>query len=139
MRVTALSVALCAVLVAAGLAQITSRFNDTIAAMSAALAEDNSAAFLEHVDKNMPGYERLKANVEALVNQADVHSGVDQIVEDGNEVTVEWEMQITPHGNESQMEPRSATVHLKFEQDGKKSKVVALDRVDFFEPPHVRR
>ena len=120
-------------------AQITSRFNDTIAAMSGALAGDNSAAFLEYVDKKMPGYERLKANVEALIGQADVHSGVDQIVEDGNEVTVEWELQITPHGNESQIEPRRATLRLKFEQDGKKVKLVALDPVDFFEPPQVRK
>ncbi len=136
MRATALSFA--AVIAVAGFAQITSRFNDTIAAMSAALAEDNAEAFLEHVDSKMPGYERLKANVEALVSQADVHSGVDQIVEDGNEVTVEWEMRITPHGDASRIEPRRATLNLKFEPDGKTWKLVALDQVDFFEPPRVR-
>src|SRR3974377_277350 len=99
MRVTALSLA--SVLAGAGLAQVTSKFNETIAAMSAAVADGNAAAFLDHVDGNMPGYERLKSNVEALLDQAEVHSGVDQIVEDGNEVTVEGEMRVTPRGDTS--------------------------------------
>ena len=136
MRVTALSV-VAVVTAAVGVAQVTSRFNDTIAAMSAALADNNAAAFLEFVDRKMPGYERLKANVEALMDQAEVHSGVDQIVEDGNEVTVEWELRIAPRGDPSRTEVRRETLRLKFERQEKRTKLVALDAIAFFEPPRL--
>ena len=116
-------------------AQITSRFNDTIAGMAAALAESNAPGFLEPIDKRMPGYDELKSNVEALVNQAEVHSGVNQITEDGDDVTVDWELHIRSRGNDSQMEPRRATVKLRFEQQGKKWRIVGLAPVDLFAPP----
>ncbi len=79
--------------------------------MAAALAESNAPGFLEPIDKStVLGDHELKSNVEALVTQAEVHSGVNQITEDGNEVTVDWELHIRTRGNDSQMEPRRATV-----------------------------
>jgi hypothetical protein len=109
--------------------------------MASALAENNPEAFLKYVDKKMPGYELLKSNIEALVDQADVHSGIEKIIENGNEVTVEWEMRIHPHGDDPsvQSERRIETLHLSFAQDGKAWKLVGLDHIDFFGPPHVHK
>lgn len=120
-------------------AQITSRFNDTIAAMAAALAESNAPGFLEPIDKRMPDYDRLKSNIEALVTQSEVHSGINQITEEGNDLTVDWELHIRLRGDESQsqMEPRHATVKLRFEQQGKKWRIVALEPIDLFAPPKI--
>jgi len=117
--------------------QITSRFNDTISAMASALSENNPDSFLENVDKNMPGYERLKSNVQALTAQADIHSGIDQVTEEGDEVTVNWEMRIEPLGDlpNVQSERRVETLHLKFVQDGKRWKLAGLDHIEFFGPP----
>jgi hypothetical protein len=117
--------------------QITSRFNDTIAAMASALAENNPDSFLENVDKNMPGYERLKSNVQALTAQADIHSGIEQIVEEGDQVTVNWEMRIEPRNDlpSVESERRVETLHLKFVQAGKRWKLAGLDHIEFFEPP----
>ncbi len=135
------AIALRLAFAALAFAQITSRFNDTIAAMASALAENDPDSFLQNVDKSMPGYERLKTNVEALTAQADIHSGIDQIVEEGNQVTVSWEMRIEPHSDvpNIQYERRIQTLHLKFVQSGKRWKVAALDHVDFFEPPRVAK
>jgi hypothetical protein len=131
------AIALRLAIAALAFVQITSRFNDTIAAMASALAENNPDSFLESVDKNMPGYERLKSNVQALTAQAEVHSGIDQIAEDGNEVTVSWEMRIDPLSDlpNVQSERRVETLRLTFTQDGKRWKLAGLDHIEFFEPP----
>jgi hypothetical protein len=135
------AIALRLAIAALAFAQITSRFNDTIAAMASALAENNPDSFLANVDKNMPGYEQLKSNVKALTAQADVHSGIDQIIEEGNEVTVTWEMRIDPINElpDVQSERRVQTLHLKFAQDGKRWKLNGLDHIEFFEPPRAAK
>ena len=122
---------------ALALFQITSRFNDTISTLASALGENNPDLFLENVDKNMPGYEQLKSNVQALTAQADVHSGIEQVVEEGDEVTVNWEIRIEPHSEVPSVESerRVETLHLKFVQDGKRWKLAGLDHIEFFEPP----
>jgi hypothetical protein len=131
------AIALRLAVAALAFVQITSRFNDTISALASALGDNNPDLFLENVDKDMPGYEQLKVNVEALTAQADVHSGIDQIAEDGNEVTVNWEMRIEPHTEvpSAEYERRVETLHLKFVQRGKRWKLVGLDHIEFFEPP----
>ena len=131
------AIALRLAIAALAFVQITSRFNDTIAAMASALAENNPDSFLENVDKNMPGYERLKSNVQALTAQADIHSGIEQIVEEGDQVTVNWEMRIEPRNDlpSVESERRVETLHLKFVQAGKRWKLAGLDHIEFFEPP----
>ena len=135
------AIALRLAIAALAFVQITSRFNDTISAMASALAENNPDSFLNNVDKNMPGYEQLKSNVQALTAQAEIHSGIDQISEDGNEVTVNWEMRIEPLSNlpSVQSERRVETLHLKFAQDGKRWKLAGLDHIEFFEPPRAEK
>lgn len=135
------AIALRLALAVLAFAQITSRFNDTIAAMASALAENNPDSFMENVDKTMPGYERLKSNVQALTAQADVHSGIDQVFEDGNDVTVNWEMRIEPQRDLANVESerRVETLHLKFAQDGKRWKLAGLDHIEFFAPPRAAK
>ncbi len=135
------AIALNLALAAVAFAQITSRFNDTISAMASALGENDPDTFMQQVDKNMPGYERLKTNVQALTAQADIHSDIDQIIEEGDEVTVNWELRIEPHSElpNIQYERRVETLHLKFVQDGKRWKLNGLDHIEFFEPPRIAK
>jgi hypothetical protein len=109
--------------------------------MASALGENNPESFLVNVVKNMPGYERLKTNVQALSAQADIHSGIDQVIEEGDEVTVNWEMRIEPHSALPSLESerRVETLHRKFVQDGKRWKLAGLDHIEFFEPPRAEK
>ena len=105
--------------------------------MAAALADNNAPEFLDYFDRKMPGYDRLKSDVEALVNQADIHSGINQLSESGDEVEVDWALDLTAMNEPTQTENRRATVHLRFEKKGKAWKVVSMDAIDLFAPPKV--
>ncbi len=137
MRAIALSLGLAVLTSLAG-AQVTSRFNETIGALASALADNNAPEFLSYFDRKMPGYSRLKTNVEALLNQANVHSGIDQISESGNEVDVDWAIDLSVIDEPEQTENRRARVHLRFEKIGKSWKVVSIDQLDLFAPPKIR-
>jgi hypothetical protein len=135
MRAIGLSIALALALTA----QVTSRFNGEIAAMASALAEHNAEDFLSHFDRRLPGLDELKANVRALIDQASVHSGIDEITEDGDQVVVDWIMDLTSRTNSDEKEHRQAIVRLKFDQSGKHPKVVAVEPAGFFGPPRFGR
>jgi hypothetical protein len=131
MRAIALSLLLALALAA----QVTSRFNRDIADMASALAAHNAEEFLSHFDRRTPAFSELTANVRALVDQADVHSGIDAITDDGDSATVDWIMSLTSRTNPAQNERRHATVRMKFDTSGKHPKVVLIEPANFFGPP----
>src|ERR1700680_95516 len=67
-----------AILVAAALACLyadaQNEVTDLFASMAAALIEVNVPKFMDALDKNMPDYELLKNQIEALTNKAEVSS-----------------------------------------------------------------
>ncbi len=66
-------------------ADAESDVNSLFGSMAAALAEVNVPEFMDAFDKNMPGYEQLKSEIEALVNQAEVSSSVEPLKNEGND------------------------------------------------------
>jgi hypothetical protein len=112
---------------------------DVIAAMAAALAEDNPPAFLKPIDPQIPGYGELSENLEAMVQQADVHSSIAPLGNEGNDVSrtleLDWELRLTRKGAAPRMQVREQAIKVALHRDAKRWRVVKLDPVAFFAPP----
>ncbi len=115
---------------------------DVIAAMAAALAEDNTPAFLRRLDPKMPGYDELAANVQAMVEQADIHSSISALNDEGGDtgrtLTLNWELRLTRKGEEPRMQVREKAVTIRLTRIKEKWNVVFIEPLAFFAPPDFR-
>jgi hypothetical protein len=57
---------------------------DLLTQVASALSERNPAAFLEAFDPAMPGYEKLREHVTALLRNAEVRSAIELESDEGN-------------------------------------------------------
>jgi len=125
--------------------QVWDLFTDMAGSLSAA----NAQRFLTAFDKSMPGYDRLNANVTALLRQSEIQSSVEFTSNEGDdqkrEVEADWLLILRPldssaftkTGEHETMasERREQTLKCKLARQGKQWKIVALEPVDFFAPP----
>src|SRR5689334_16574571 len=86
--------AIFAVLLSTALADQRTDVLDVVAPLASALSEGDATAFLSAIDKNMPGYGDLVANVTGLVNAAEITSSVEFLSADGNTAELDWYMQL---------------------------------------------
>lgn len=97
-----------------------------------ALADKDSAAFLDHFDRKMPGYAAFRDNVTALLDKSEVVSNVAFITDDGDAnqrmLQLDWYVQI------DQDRPRRQIVKCTIQRQGKKWKIVTFEPLDFFTP-----
>jgi hypothetical protein len=111
---------------------------EVVTAMAAALGVADPGAFLAACDSGMPSYQTLRANVSALVAQADVESGIDPVRNEGTdttrEVEVDWQLQLVDRSGLQRVTRRRENIKLRFEKSGRKWKVVSLEPVRLFAP-----
>ncbi|HEY4363044.1 MAG TPA: hypothetical protein VGN17_18890 [Bryobacteraceae bacterium] len=97
-----------------------------------ALADQDSAAFLDHFDRNMPGFAEFRGDVIALVDRSEVVSTVGFVTDDGDDsrriLQLDWYVQIDDDRPERQI------VKCTIERQGKKWKIVSFEPLDFFKP-----
>ena len=97
-----------------------------------ALSDQDPRAFLAHFDPSMKGYVLLSDEVAALAN-LDVSSTLEFASDEGDdrvrEMDLDWLLRI--NGGR----PRREILHCKLEKQGKKWRITALDRVEFFAAP----
>ena len=95
--------------------------------------------FLSYFDRKMPGYETLRNNVTALINQADVQTTIDPVTNEGDDrarnVTVDWELRMTDLASGVNSTRRQELVKCRVEKQGRKWRIVSLEPVSFFAPP----
>jgi hypothetical protein len=95
-----------------------------------ALADRDSAAFLGHFDRGMPGFGQLRGDVEALA-ATDVSSTLEIAKDEGNGqarvVELDWMIRI------DQARPRREIVRCRIEKQGKKWKITSFEPLRFFE------
>ncbi len=106
---------------------------------ASALASEDSSAFLEQFDRDMPGYAALRANVEALTGASQPVSTIESVTNDGDAqqqtVELDWLLAINDKDHSgSRKETRRSIVKCRLELRGKRWKIVALEPVDFFRP-----
>jgi hypothetical protein len=104
-----------------------------------ALSNDDTSAFLDQFDRNMPEYAALRANVEALLNGTQVISTVVTISDEGDgqkrSLELDWLLALNDkHDPDVRQETRRGIVKVRVERQGKRWKIVALEPLDFFRP-----
>jgi len=124
-------------------ADAQSDVNDLLGSMTAALVEVNAQEFMGAFDKNMPDYERLKGNVEALVNQADVSSSIEPLKNEGDDsrrmVDLDWFLEVRSLLQDGPIVRRREVIHCELQKQGKRWKIVSLTPIDFFAPANLAR
>lgn len=106
--------------------------------MTAALTEVDVPGFMDAFDPDMPGYDDLKSQVTALVNQAEVTSSVEPVQEGGDDekrsIDLDWFLQVRSLLNDGPIIQRREVVHCELRKEKKKWKIVSLKPLDFFAP-----
>ncbi|HWB83118.1 MAG TPA: hypothetical protein VG675_03180 [Bryobacteraceae bacterium] len=112
---------------------------DLFTSLASALSEGNSVAFLKGFSTGMPGYEQLRADVNALLRQATVQSSIQFVKNDGDDqarvVEVDWFLQLVRQQDAAGLERRERHVTCHLKKSGKRWQIVALDPLSFFAPP----
>jgi len=111
---------------------------DLLGSLTAALTEVNVEGFMAAFDKRMPDYDRLKTNVEALVNQADVASSIEPLKNEGDDsrrsVDLDWFLEVRSLLQDGPIVRRREVIHCELQKQGKRWKIVSLKPLEFFAP-----
>ena len=111
---------------------------DLLASMASALSAGNAIEFMNAFDPAMPGYEALRADVTALVSEADVQSSIELVEEEGDDrsraVELDWLVRIVDRQDDAVAERRQERVKCRVEKSGKKWSIAGLEPLRFFAP-----
>jgi hypothetical protein len=111
---------------------------DLLTRVAGALSQGNLTEFLDAFDRSMAGYQRLAANVAALLGQYEVQSSIELLRDErsGEALTVEldWFLQLEEQRDAGAVTRRRERVHCRLEKRGKKWKITAIEPLAFFAP-----
>jgi murein L,D-transpeptidase YcbB/YkuD len=119
------------------LADSTADVVNVFSAAAEALTNDDSAAFLDHFDSNMPDYAALQTNIEGLLAAYQVGSTIEVVTDEGNDekrmVSLDW-LLVTSEKDavNSAQQTRRRIVKCTLEHRGKQWKITGLEPIDFF-------
>jgi len=123
------------------LAEEPSKLLDLFTRMAAALSAGSPAEFLAPFDRSMPDYRKLRTEIFALLDQAEVASSVELVQEQGNEqrrwVELDWILEIRSLLPVGPWERRRQILKASLARRGKSWKVISLDPLSFFAPPRL--
>ena len=112
---------------------------DLLTSMASALSEGDASAFLKAFDAAMPGYEALRADVTALLREAEVQSSIELVEEAGDDssrtVELDWLVHIVNRQDGAVAERRRERGKCRGEKSGKKWRIASLEPLQFFAPP----
>jgi hypothetical protein len=112
---------------------------DLLTQVASALSERNPEAFLAAFDPAMPGYQKVRAGVSALLRDAEVQSSIELENDEGGaeERTVEldWLLKIRPEQDAAASTRRQQRVRCRLRKSGKKWRIVWFDPLEFLAPP----
>jgi hypothetical protein len=95
-----------------------------------ALADKDAAAFLDHFDPKMDGFEGLESRIRSLLERSEVGSSIEIVSDSGDEhkriLKLDWLLRI------DQNLPKRQIVSCSIEKQGKKWRIVAFAPLDFF-------
>ena len=127
---------------------------DLVAEAAHELSEGNDEAFMGCFDPKMPGYERLRADVAALIREAPppdsqaasqrggLYSSVELVSDQGDDQTrsleVDWLLDIRQMEGSIGSIRRQERVKVRAAKTGKKWRIVAFEPETLFAPPDSR-
>lgn len=111
----------------------------TITDAASALSLEDSGAFLDQFDRNMPGYAALRANVEGLIGGSQPISTIESITNEGDtqkqSVELDWLLGLNEKDHSGiRKETRRGIIKCRLELRGRRWIIVALEPIDFFRP-----
>ncbi len=111
---------------------------DLFTSLAAGLSDSNASEFMNAFDKNMPGYDKLKSEIGALMTHAEISSSVEPIKDDGDAakrtVDLDWYLQVRSQLPDGPIVNRREVVHCELRKQGKRWKIVSLQPLEFFAP-----
>lgn len=111
---------------------------DVVHSAIGGLSAGRAGAFLDAFDPKMPGYEKLRESVAALVDEGDLSCSVEVLSNTGDDqirtLTLDWILEIAYKNDHPGWARRQKTVTCKFEKSGKKWRIVSFDPLDLFTP-----
>jgi len=111
---------------------------EAITTLASALGRGDAGEFLSVCDSAAPGYAALRANVLALVAQAEIESGIDPAANTGDdrrrEIVLDWQLRLIDRSGLDRVTNRRETVHCALEKRGRKWKVLSLEPAGFLAP-----
>jgi hypothetical protein len=115
---------------------------DLISESLKSLAEERGANFLAAFDPKMPGYDQLRDNVMAMLQQGDIESSVELAASEGDDrrrtLELDWILSLTQHHTGIEIFQRHQRVKCQVERQGKKWRIVALEPMEFLAPEKPR-
>ena len=109
---------------------------DVFTTLATALSEGNAVAFMRPFDPAMPGVEKLRTDVTALLLRADVLASLEFRSDEGDDarrtVTIDWLLQIRDKEPTGRLVHRRETVKCRLERRGKKWVITSLEPAGFF-------
>jgi hypothetical protein len=112
---------------------------DLITSAATGLSAGKPEVFLEAFDPAMPGYEKLSNAVTALVGAAEIECSIEVTSNEGDDVTraleLDWILRIDRRDHGAGSVHRQQTVKCSLRKTGKNWRIVALEPLDFFDPP----
>jgi hypothetical protein len=114
-----------------GLAETPKDVMDFLRSAVDALVDQDANGFLDHFDRNMPGFSTLRDEA-AVLATSEVESTIEFISDEGDdkrrELQLDWVLRV--NGGL----PRHELVRIRMEKQGKKWKITGLRPVEFFAP-----
>jgi hypothetical protein len=111
---------------------------ELFASMAAGLSDSNAPEFMNALDKDMPGYGKLKAEITALMTQTEISSSVEPIKDEGGDtkrvVDLDWYLQVRSHYSDGPIVNRRELIHCELRKQGKHWKIVSIQPLEFFAP-----
>ena len=112
---------------------------DVFASMTAALSVDNAAEFMAAFDRDTPDYDKLKAQIGALLDAAETGSDIELVKDDGDEsrrsVDLDWYLEMKSRAPGGGVVRRRQVVHCDLRKEKKKHwRIVSISPLDFFAP-----
>src|ERR1700730_11833779 len=93
---------------------------DLFASMAAALSDDNPAGFMKAIDRKMPDYDRLKTQIEALVQTSEASSSVEPLNDEGDgskrDIDLDWYLELRSRVPGGPLIQRRSVIHCKVER-----------------------
>ena len=123
---------------------------DLLGDAASALSDGNASGFLEAFDPKMAGYQKLRADVEALVQETEpdprglggregIFCSIGPVSDKGDdherELELDWILDIRQRQGAVGATRRQQNVKIRVEKQGKKWRIVSFDPAGFFAPP----
>jgi hypothetical protein len=112
---------------------------DLVSQAATSLSERNPVEFIAAFDPAMPGYDKLRADVAALLAVAEAQSSIELVSDEGDGqrriMELDWLLKIKPDNDATSSTRRQQRVKCRMEKAGKKWRIAAFEPLSLFAPP----